>query len=303
MKTITEYQSAYASSVSKSKEIGKELASSISMLQLDVVKETLATSVVEIESLSNKSTSKSVLEKLPGMGRWFTKAKEKLRDEQLQNGSMSSAVDRLFKALNEKKQNIEDIAETMFRLKKKLAEECSAMEALELDMEKSIDIEELKEADVLRAKGLLTQIKPNIIKAKDRQGVITATIASAEQCALQISAMLPMLESEMITELTIQGGLQELKEFKSIYDSTVEIIEDINEQNEVAVKEVLLDVVDMAIVAPTSKALAQLESRNKSRLELQDKLNKKLEQAKINQDSSLKKFNEIRANQNLLESK
>jgi len=290
MTTVAELERQYENFSASTRDIGKGIARSVSMLQLDEVQETIASAVIQIEKVTNK-TDKSAFSKLPFLGKYFQKAKEEIKEEQLKSGSMTEVVDRLFEALLAKKENIVSVADTLYNLKDKLIQEVQGLEQQESQV---LEITHNDGSEGFKARNLLVQIQPTLIGAKDRIGVIDATIRSAEVCSTKISSMLPALHGGLITEMSIQAGLQELSDFKQVFDATVDVVEDLNRTNNESMNKVLLDVVDLAVSNPTKNAVSRIENLNKDRSELQMKVKAKLAKATQEQQKTLESLAEVR---------
>jgi hypothetical protein len=295
---ITELEKDYQAFASSSLDIGNKITKSVSMMQLDDVNESVANAVVQIEQLVNKGDKPSALAKLPFFGKYIVKASESVKEEKLRTGQMVETVDRLFGSLNDKKDNIVSVMTTLFDLKEQLASEVETMIEKE-GMAKEIALED--GIDGLKARNLLVQVQQTIIKATDRVGIIAATVMSAEASTTAISQLLPSLQGELITEMAIQAGLQELKEFKQIYDLTISTVEDLNATNNSTMKTVMLEVVDLAISTPTD--IARLENLNSDRIKFKDQLQAKMDLKKAEQVQGLKVLANVRATQPVLELK
>lgn len=296
--SIEQLEQDYQTFAISSRDIGKSIAKSVSMLQLDNVNENVASAVVQIEQLTNK-TETSALAKLPFFGKFITRAKASADEETLRTGKMVEVVDRLFTSLNDKKDNIVSVMGTLFDLKGQLANEVDIM------VEKEGQAQEIAHStddfEALKARNLLVQVQQSIIKAKDRVQIIDATVRSAEASTLAISSLLPSLQGELITEMAIQAGLQELKEFKQIFDTTISVVEDLNTTNNSTMKSVMLDVVDLAISRPTD--IVRLENLNQDRMKFKNQLQEKMNKAKKEQAKGLEVLAAVRSTQPVLELK
>jgi hypothetical protein len=296
---IEQLEQDYQNFAANSRDIGKGIASSVSMLQLDNVNESVASAVVQIESLTNKSEGGSALAKLPFFGKWVTKAKDSVKEEQLRSGQMIEVVDRLFNSLNTKKDNIVSVMTTLFELKEQLSNEVEIMVSKEAE---AIEISNTDTGiNALKARNLLVQVQQSIVKAKDRVQIINATVQSAQASTIAISSLLPTLQGELITEMAIQSGLQELKEFKQIFDTTIGVVEELNATNNSTMKTVMLDVVDLAISRPND--IAKLENLNSERVKFKGQLQAKMDNAKKEQEKGLLVLAEVRTGQQSLELK
>lgn len=295
MKPVIELENQYQDFSANTRDIGKSISQSISMLQLDSVQETIADAVVQIEKITNKTSQPSALSKLPFLGKYLAKAKEDVKAENLKSGNMVEVVDRLFTALEAKKENIVSVSETLFSLKEKLINEVQGLEEQEFQVLEII--EKGSGSEVFKANNLLVQVQPTLISAKDRISVIDATIKSAQVSAIKISSMLPALQGGLITEMSIQAGLQELNDFKEIFDATVNVVEELNRTNNETMNKTLLDVVDLAVANPTKNAVARIESLNNDRAALQAKIKEKMDKAVKEQQKTLKTLAEVRTAQ------
>lgn len=293
MTSITQLEQQFEVFTADQRDLGKSISTSISMLQLDQVQEAIASAVVEIEKVTNKSEKASIFQKIPLLGKFISAAKESSAEEQLREGNMVEVVDRLFNSLSAKKDNIVSVANTLFDLKEKLQTQVIGLTSQEEEV-KQIAYVEKESRDTFQAKNLLVQISPTIQKAVDRIDVIDVTIKSAQVSASKISALLPSLHGDLITELAIQAGLQELKDFKQIFDATVDVVEELSATNNTTMNEVLLDVADLAVNKPTTKALARIESTNAARIKLSGEIRAKMKEAVIQRDVALETISEAR---------
>lgn len=292
--SIAQLEQQYEDFSANARDIGKGIANSVSMMQLDAVQESIASAVVDIEAVINKSDKKSFFESIPGLGRFVTKVKADANEEELRSGNMVEVVDRLFNSLNAKKKNIETVAGSLYDLKERLIEQISALEVQEEEV-KLLAYED--SADSFKAKNLLVQITPTLSKAIDRVDVISITIKSAQVSAQKISAMLPALHGDLITEMSIQAGLQELKEFKQVFEATVDVVEELSATNNTTMGEVLRDVADLAVNKPTAKALARIENTNSQRAKLAQDIKLKMDLAVKEQNTALEVMSVARQEQ------
>jgi len=273
---IEQLESKFEQFSETSRDIGKSISDSVSMLQLDEVQEAIASAVVEIEAVSNKTREKSFFEKIPGFGKLLNTAKAAKDAEDLKSGSMNEVVSRLFTALSAKKDNIISVSEMLFELKGRLQENVEGLVTQEIEV---LDVITNGEGmEVFKAKNLLVQIQPTLIKAKDRIGVIDLTVNSAQVTAQKISAMLPNLHGDLVTEMAIQAGLQELQGFQGMFEATVDVVEELSLTNNMTMNKVLLQVADMAVNKPTAKALARIDSTNAERAKLSLDIKAKMQQ-------------------------
>ena len=292
MKTIEQLASEYEAFAATSRDIGKSIASSVSMLQLDAVQESIASAVIEIEKVTNKTNKKSFFESIPGLGKFITKAKAD--EENLKSGNMVEVVDRLFESLNAKRQNIETVAMSLYDLKERLLEQIKCLEKQEKEV---LEVSKVDGADSFKAKNLRVQIAPVLGKSIDRVDIINVTIKSAQVSAQRISSMLPSLHGDLITEMSIQAGLQELKDFKQVFDATVDVVEELSATNNSTMGEVLRDVADLAVNKPTTKALARISNTNQERIKLAEDIKAKMISARKQQDEALVVLSEARQTQ------
>lgn len=262
------------------------------MLQLDSVRETIVTSVKTIEDLVSRSKEKTFMSKVPLLGKWLDKAESTVTEERMKNSTVTSTIDRLFRAMSDKQDQISEVMQTLFDTIERLVQDHADM----VEQEKSAKaIIEGGGMQAFKAKNILVQLQQAIIKTQDRVSIIDATIKSAEASSLQISGMLPTLQGELITELSIQAGLQELRDYKQIFDKTVEMVEDINETNSDSMQEVLSDVAELAVLSPVN--LTRLENTQKKREKFQEELRQKISHAHKDQSKALEALQDIRTKQ------
>jgi len=298
MNDITTLEQSYSNFTSTSRDIGNKIASSVSMLQLNGTNQSVAEAVIQIEALTNKKESGGVLRNLPMVGKYFKRAEMSMNEQTLKTGKVVDVVDRLFNSLSSKKDNIMEVMETLFNLKEQLSVEVTTMVGHEAEA-KAITVSSYASAfEKAKARNLLVQVSQSIIKCKDRVGIIDTTCKSAEATTMAISSLLPALHGELVTEMAIQGGLQELKEFKIIFDSTMEIVNSLNKENSASMVSVLEDVIDLAVTRPTDLALLTENATN--RIKTQERLQKKMEAAKLGQEADIIKISELRSEQKVL---
>jgi len=291
---ITTLEQNYANFTNTSKTLGSQLAESVNMLQLDSVNSAVAEAVLQMESMVSKSPSK--MASIPFIGKYLSKAKTDLAEKEIKSSKMVDVVDRLFTSLSTKKDNMMNVMETLFNIKELLVKEVAFMIEQE-SLAREISMEG-KGIEVTKAKNLLVQVSQSIVKSRDRISVIDTTCKAAEATTMAVSQLLPSLQGELITEMAIQGGLQELKDFKTIFDNTLEIVNNLSQENNSSMIKVLEDVVDLSVTRPTD--IARLEETAMSRNAVQERLKKKLMAAQVQQDKDIKTLTEIRSEQQLL---
>lgn len=292
-KSITDLQNEFQTVHAESLAVGKQLAESIDMLSIGDVRETIAKSIVEMESMVNRKSS--LLEKLPWAGRYLAKARDAAKAENMQqNGSMVKTVDRLFKTLTKKNESVMDVMERLYGIRQHLTQYVSILREQESQVLAFLE----KEGDTFeaqKAKNLLVQIKPSIVKSIDRLEIMSGTLNSAQVASQAISGMLPSLQGELQTELAIKASMTELKEFKDLFENTLDLIEDLNYQNNKDVQETVLEVNQLAIQNPRN--LKRLEAAQKERRMLHLELAKRNEEARENQAIALERLTNIQADQ------
>ena len=294
---ISVLEKNYEDFTQKSKTIGKKIATTVSMLQLDSVNESVATAVLQMEGMVSKKPSR--FESIPLIGKLMVKAKDNIEHQTLKNASMVEVVDRLFSSLTEKKDNMMQVMETLFGLKELLIEDVKFMIDQE-SLAKNIAIEGVG-IETTKAKNLLVQVSQSIIKSRDRIGIIDATCKSAEASTIAVSQLLPALQGELITEMAIQAGLQELKDFKEIFDNTLSVVNELSQENNSSMIKVLEDVVDLTVVRSTD--IVRLENNANARNKTQSDLMAKMTKARADQEKEIETLGRIRQTQQVLELK
>lgn len=290
IQNIQDLEASYKASTIASRDQGNKISESISMLQLSEVDGAIATAIATIEGMTRKGQSKaSFFSKIPVIGGLIQKAADNLDEQQIRSGKMVEVVNRLFVSLDDKQKNIASVMGTLYDLREKMVAEQELL--LQQDAAGTI----LAEEDGMvgfKAKNVLVQVKHSLTKQHDRIQIIETTIQAAQASSLQICAMLPSLQGELVSEMAIQAGLQELKEYKQIFDTTVDLVADINQRNNESMKSVLLDVVDLAV--NTKSDIARLEATANSREKFQQELRTKMQKAVATRDKQLEKLTEIR---------
>lgn len=298
MKTdITKLETQYADLHSQSLDIGKQLASSIDMLSIGDTKELIAKSIVEMESLVNRK--ESMLERLPFMGKYFAKARDAAKEETIKSANMVETVERLFTTLKNKKDNMMEIMEEIYKIR-----EFTKQYAEHLDKQKAEITEYLDEVrgtddelsmDATKAKNLLVQVSPSLIKARDNVATMNGILNTAQMAATKISAMLPALQGEMQTELAINAGLSELKEFKEVFDATSDLIHEVSYTNSENLNATILEVTALEVSDP--KHVARLEEAQVKRIKLNKQLKEQQTLALENQNKTIDRLEKITQNQ------
>ena len=280
---------------SDSLDVGRQLAESIDMLSVGDVKETIANSIVEMEALTNRKSS--FIEKLPWAGKYLAKARDTAKTEMLQTGKMVDTVDRLFLTLKNKNDNVMDVMKRIYSMRE------HTEQYIEVLLDQESGIEDFLAVcpdnfDAQKARNLLVQVKPAIVKARDRLAVMTGTLNSASVASQAISSMLPQLQGELQTELAIKASMNELKEFKDIFDTTLEMVEELNHANNQQIQETVLDVGAMSISNP--KNLKRLEQNQLDRQDMHRKLKKQTDEARKEQNLALERFSALQESQLLV---
>lgn len=298
VRSIEDLEHAYAESAGQLAGCSRSISKSISMLQLGDVNESVARAVLDLQDLADKAGKKSITRFLPDfIAKHVGHVTEEVKLERLKSGTMVEVVDQLFESLNSKKDNIVEVMGTLFDLKEQLRSELATMESQEADTRLLIE-SKVGTLEGSKGKNLLVQVLDSTIKSRDRITVIETTINAAEASTARICSLLPSLQGELIAELAINSGLTELREFKEVFDTTIDIVEDLNKQNTAAMRSTLLGVVDLAVARP--KDLARISNMNAERIKLQEEIAAKLEKAAKERDVAIIELTKVSNNQVLL---
>lgn len=294
MSKIDQLQEQFQEVHKQSLAVGKELAESIDMLSIGEVRESIATAIVEMESLTQ--TKSSILTRIPWAGKYVAKAKDAAKTEMLQSGKMVETVDRLFATLKKKNDNVMEVMERIYNIREHVTQYVNVLETQKVAAQDFLE-EEGDTFEAQKARNLLVQITPSIVKANDRLAVMTGTLNSAQVASQAISGMLPALQGELQTELAIKASMNELKEFKEIFDSTLELVDELNYANNKQIQDTVLEVNQLAIQNPRN--LKRLEQNQIERDQMHKKLAEQTAQARSNQEKALIKLEQIHTNQQL----
>lgn len=292
--TVEELQQQFTKVHQESLGVGRELAESIDMMSVGEVRETIAKSVVEMESLVNRESS--FLEKLPWAGKYLAKARDSAKTESAATGKMVEVVDRLFSTLKAKNDTVMNVMERIYQMRAHMLQYVDVLQKQEAALEKFLE-DEGDTFEAQKARNLLVQVKPSIVKARDRLAVMTGTLNSASQASETISSMLPSLQGELQTELAIKASMNELREYKQLFDATIESVEELNYANNKQIQETVLEVGSMSISNPTN--LARLAKNQEERQEMHRKLHANTVAAKEAQLKALDQLDQIQSKQTL----
>lgn len=294
MKSIDAIQLEFQQVQTESLAAGKLLAESIDMLSVGEVKETIAKSLVEMESLVSRESSK--LERFPILGKYLAKARDTAKVEMAQSGKMVETVERLFKTLKNKNDNVMDVMERIYNIREHVKQYIVILQAQEAVLEEFLESDN-DSFEAQKARNLLVQIKPSIIKSHDRLAVMAGTLNSAQVASQAISSMLPSLQGELQTELAINSAMNELHEFKEIFDATVNMVEELNHSNNVQVRATVLEVNQLAVQNPRN--LERLKKNQEDRQQMHLELRKQTQEAQAKQIQALGDLSKLQESQAL----
>ena len=283
--TIQDLESSFEEFTKVSRDEGKAISKNISMLQLDTVRDSIAESIMTIEGMVNREDKVGILGKF-GITKWISKGKAKLDEESMKNGKMTETIDRLFKSMSDKQDNIMKVMESLYQIKEKLQNE---MHIILRQQQEAAPLAQEDSFVGMKARNILVQLQKTVLKTKERIETIDATLKAAEASSMQISAMMPALQGELVTELSIQAGLQELKEYKETFDATMNMIEEINSINQETVGNVLSAVVELSISTGGTE-VARIEKNQEMRNNLRTKLAKTLEERRQEQEQAIERL-------------
>lgn len=291
---IKDLEQDYQTFVTATSEASRDISDAVSMLDLEGANEAIASAVLEIDSLTSKG--RSTLQKIPFFGKYLAKAATEADKTNLTESGVGAVVDRLFNALSNKKSQIEEVVESLFTLKDKLEAQVEGLAKHEGYVQQLVETD-LKSIEAFHAKNLLVQIQPTLIKAKDRLQTVNITIQAAAVCAQKISAMLPQLQTDLLTEMNIQASLNSLRDFQRVYDATLQIIEEVSAANDEIMTEVLLDVADLGVNKPSPTQLARMEQATAKRIQVTNEVRAKMEEGMKAREAALASLAEARLEQ------
>ena len=242
------------------------LAEKIGMLELDETGEFVTNSVMQLQELAmgNKKIdsglwgkTKGTLLALPGV-KTLAGAVGAIKDEaekqSITNGSVRDLAEKLFGSLESKKDTIESTTISIMTI-----EEAREINLVEMNkmlgaVNEIIDSPDTSPKELFQAKNMLIQVEEAIMQSQTKVDQVSTILEVAQASTYQITSLLPSIKSNFLDDMAINAGLQHLLQYKSMYDATVNLVNDIQETNADKINETMLDVVDITIsVAQTDR--------------------------------------------------
>ncbi len=278
-----------------------KITETISMMELDTVKDLILDAKGQIESYTAGNTSslvgkaKNKLVALPfGIGKLAQKsiaAGQRAHDE---GSNINDVFKGLFDNFTIKQDRIIELASMLNKMKIKLEEQNSYVQEVIAKTVAIIEDVNSEMSEVMRAKRLNSMANTTLLKNRDKvDNKIAPGIMLASKSLDNMNQILPSLESDMLDELGINGALNSFKDMNIMLQETMELASSITEMSSKNTEELMLETMQ---IADTSKTVKYIEDVQTRRANFQGKFEKVMIESKDKQEANYQKVREIAEN-------
>lgn len=282
--------------------VSQRLAEDISMLELDETKEMITNAIAELEAFAGANEAVSIgfmskigsgLLALPGaktIAGLVTDVKTESDKQQLASGNIKEAAERLFATLENKQKTLEKTTFSVMEIKTRRDADLGILYDLEQELVDILEDENTSPKENFQARNMIIQVKEALIQSTSKIDQVGIIIESAQSSTFAITSLLPKIKNNFLDDLTIATGLNHLLQYKEMFDSTLRLVNDIEEHNFAKINKAMIDVVDLNITTSQTDRLTRM---SKGRLEAHDKLIQKTKNQIALQTKSIKELSGV----------
>lgn len=262
-------------------EVSQKLAEDISMLELDETKEMIQQAIAELESFAGANEAVSIgffgkigngLLALPGVGA-IAGAVGAIKDEAdkqaIASGNIKDAAERLFATLENKQKTLEKTTYSVMEISQRRNADLVTLEEMEAELIAILENPETDPKENFQARNMIIQVKEALIQSTSKIDQVEIIIESAQSSTFAITSLLPKIKNNFLDDLTISAGLNHLLQYKSMFDETLALVNNIEEHNFAKINQAMIDVVDLNITTSETDRLTRMSN---DRLKAHDQL-------------------------------
>ncbi len=311
--SLADLNSLYNKTKAEDTAQSSKLTSNFTLKGMDEVKEMVASAMMQIEEFTNKgkeqgivsaTTSKALAlvdSKNKWIGKWFNGKVDASKRESIEQSTVSEIVTSLKNNVEVKRNEVIDLIEDLTNIRLSMIERLDTYNLIDAQVTKLVETTEPSTRKRFDAQQLATMTKATIQKIEsDIKSMIEPLIASATISVQQIQQLMPTIENDLQSKLSIKAFQQQLQDLNEIVKATTDLSKEVGSKVTASTRETIYQSISMLSETGgiDTKALQQSANEEVKHQEKIASLMKKTSE-KINQN-----YNDmIGIQKNLIESK
>lgn len=282
--------------------VSQKLAEDVSMLELGETKELITNAILELEEFAGANEAVSIgfvgkiqngLLALPG-GKTVAKilgdVKEEKEKNDLASGNIKEAAERLFATLENKQVTLEKTTYSVMEIKERRVQDLGTLEDMESSLTEMLENPNTSPKELFQARNMIIQVKEALIQSNSKIDQVEIIIESAQSSSFAITSLLPKIKNNFLDDLTIATSLNHLLQYKEMFDSTLTLVNNIEEHNFEKINRAMVDVVDLNVTTSETDRLTRM---SKGRITAHDKLIAKTKEQIAKQTISINELSKV----------
>ena len=250
--------------------ISQRLADDISMLELDDTKVMITDAIQQLQDFAGANEAVSIgfmssvgskLLMIPGaktaMGA-IGAIKDEAEKQAIATGSIKDAAEKLFGTLENKQGTLEKTTYSVMEIKERRVLDMDTLKLMQKELDFILANDETEDIEIFQARNMIIQVKEALIQSDSKIGQVEIIIEAAQSSTFAITSLLPKIKNNFLDDLTISAGLNHLLQYKSMFDETLKLVNDIEEHNFSKINQAMLDVVDLNITTSQTERLTRM---------------------------------------------
>lgn len=243
---FTQIETNFHQLVSKYSTTTSKISETISFGDADLedAKEKLAQFVVRSEELANRETFKErslrMLSRMPIVGKQAKSAIRDIREEMLEDESVSSVVNQLYDGITHQSDNLEATISKMYDIAKETNTLTSNLVELDTQLDEIIqdtnNIPDHKRTTFLK---ISSQLKMMISNSQDKIQELSVIVRVAESVLMNIVKVIPVTKSELLSRIVMDAGVSQINaiqnDVKDIMELNTSITDNMNKKTRTAI--------------------------------------------------------------------
>lgn len=282
--SVTELKTKFTTLQDEAYVLSQKLAEDVSMLELDETKEMITSAIQELEAFAgaNEAVSIGFMGKLGNMMLALPGAKTiagavgaiatEVDKQRIGSGNIKQAAERLFATLENKQKTLEKTTYSVMEIKTRRVQDLDTLKAMEQELITILENPETDPREMFQGRNMIIQVKEALIQSTSKIDQVEIIIEAAQSSTFAITSLLPKIKNNFLDDLTIAAGLNHLLQYKDMFDSTLALVNNIEEHNFAKINRAMVDVVDLNITTSQTDRLTRMSGdRVKAHTALIDK--------------------------------
>lgn len=305
--TLTSLQSLYNESKEADTILTSKLTSNFTLKGMDEINSLVAAAMLQIEEFTNngkeeglvKSTASKALSILDAknkwVGKWLGAKSEAIKTENLMQQTVTQIVSNLRKNIDSKREEVISLIEELAKIREAMLARLETYHYIDKEATAIVQSSEPNTRQLFDAMQLSTMTKSAIQKIQsDVSSTIEPLLASANVSVQQIQAILPSIEYDLQSKLSIKGFQQQLQDLNGMVKAAATLSTTVGSKIRTSVNETIYQ--SISLLSESGVDIKAIKQASEDEIKHQQKVQSLMQATAEKIKSDFTAMNEIQSN-------